>query len=252
MPIRLPALRAVVTVALVGLVIAAVATTNLRAQQTGAETASIRGVVVDGATGQPLVGAYVGIAGRMTRVFTDDDGRFALDDLPAGPADLLVQQLGYEEFRETRTLEAGLTADLRIALVADPLILPRIEVYADRLKARRNALATSVRVFDARQLVASPAVNAMEFVQGRALTPVRCPGYLLATGCILRRGQVVAPRIFVDDVPYPPGLETLQLFDTFDVWFLEVLSSGAQVRLYTKAFAERLALGRERMFPVIF
>jgi hypothetical protein len=39
---------------------------------------------------------------------------------------------------------------------------------------------------------------------------------------------------------------------TFDVWQIEVLSFGAQVRLYTKAFAERLALRKERLFPVIF
>jgi len=250
MPFRSP-LR-IMAVPLFGFTLALSTAATARAQEARTDRAAVRGVVVDDKTGTPLVGAYIGIQNRVTRTFTDEHGRFLLRDLPAGPVELMVEQLGYEAWSEVRTLEAGATAEIRIGITPDPVILPKIEVYADRLRARRNALATSVRAYDSAQLTASPAFNAMEFVQGRAVMPVRCPASIVATYCILRRGQVMAPRIYVDDVPYPPGLETLQLFETFDVWFIEVLSAGAQIRLYTKAFAERLALGKERMFPVIF
>jgi hypothetical protein len=249
-PFRTPSLASALLVA--GLALLAIAAQPLAAQVGDEARAELRGVVVDQKTGTPVVGAYVGLDNRITRTFTDERGRFLLRGLPAGPVALIVEQLGYEAWGETRTLAGGITTDLRIELVPDPVILPQISVYSDRLRTRRNALATSVHAYDAAQLVSSPALNAMEFVQGRAVTPVRCPSYIVATYCILRRGQLMAPRIFVDDVPYPPGLETLQLFDTFDVWLIEVLSSGAQIRLYTKAFAERLALGKERLFPVIF
>lgn len=250
MCIRFPSSLTMMLVA--GAALGPVTAGGVRAQEVQADRAEVRGVVVDGKTGTPIVGAYVGFQNRITRTFTDEKGRFLLRSLPAGPAELIVEQLGYEAWSEMRTLEAGVSAEIRIELTPDPVILPQVAVYADRLRARRNALATSVRAFDAAQLVNSPAVTVMEFVQGRAVTPVRCPSSIVATFCIIRRGQAMAPSIYVDDVRYPPGLETLNLFDTFDTWQVEVLGSGAQIRIYTKAFAERLALGRERLFPVIF
>lgn len=225
---------------------------SLSAQQDQEQYATLYGTVVDGSNGQPVAGAWIGSADRKRFAFTDESGRFRLSGLPAGQVEIIVEQLGYDAWSAVLSLQAGVVRPRRIELEADPVILPKVQVYADRLRARRNALTTNVRAFDGMQITAGPAVDAFEFVQGRALMTIRCPTSAFATHCILRRGRVVAPQIFVDDVHYGPGLEVLRLFDTSEVWFIEVLGSGLQVRLYTKAFAERLALGKERLFPVIY
>lgn len=221
-------------------------------QQLKEQHPTVRGTVVDGSNGQPVAGARVGSADRSRHVFTDETGRFPLTGLPAGQVEIVVEQLGYDAWSGVFPLQAGVARVVRIELEANPVMLPKVLVYADRLRSRRNALVITVRAFDSTQITAGPAADALEFVRGRALTTIRCPSRSIATHCVLRRGRVVAPQIVVDDVHYGPGLEILRLFDTSEVWLLEVLGAGVQVRLYTKAFAERPALGMERMRPLIY
>lgn len=76
--------------------------------------ASLRGVVVDGATKQPLSNALVGVfpagepEGRFVRATTDTNGRFFVEGLEPGAWDLKVRRPGYREARESATAtEAG-------------------------------------------------------------------------------------------------------------------------------------------------
>lgn len=68
-------------------------TTALLAVATAAHAAPVRGVVVD-ATGAPVAGAQVVIAGQ--ELTSDADGRFALADGPDAAEDVIVVAEGYE------------------------------------------------------------------------------------------------------------------------------------------------------------
>ncbi len=59
-------------------------------------TASIKGVVVDPATGQPLANAVVTVSGTTVKALTDAQGRFTLVDVPPGAVTLLVTLSNYQ------------------------------------------------------------------------------------------------------------------------------------------------------------
>jgi hypothetical protein len=86
----------------------------LRAQDTTAVTAVLRGVVADTA-GTPVPYALVRILPAGTERFTDARGAFALTGLAPGTYRVRVRQVGYEPFESTVSLRAE-GAALRVAL----------------------------------------------------------------------------------------------------------------------------------------
>lgn len=78
-------------------------TTVTRAQ---VNTQTVRGTVVDSDTHEPLIGATVMVPGSdpLIGASTDLDGRFTLNNVPAGRIDLQVRMVGYEEQRLTNLL----------------------------------------------------------------------------------------------------------------------------------------------------
>jgi hypothetical protein len=58
--------------------------------------ASLRGSVVDAATGLPLTGATIVVAGRSDRAVTGADGRFIFPSLPPGLYRLRIARAGYQ------------------------------------------------------------------------------------------------------------------------------------------------------------
>jgi protocatechuate 3,4-dioxygenase beta subunit len=99
--------------------------TSALPQVTG--TATIKGLVLDADTGQPLRRAVVALSGRAQReprsATTDDTGRFEIRELPAGEYFLSVQKSGYartslgqrrwNEPARTITLREGETVDVQ-------------------------------------------------------------------------------------------------------------------------------------------
>lgn len=76
----------------------------------------IKGIIVDGATGEPLVGANVTIEGTNKGAATDQDGYFIIEDVAAGDMTLLVSYIGYQDLREAVALgeEQDLVLDLQM------------------------------------------------------------------------------------------------------------------------------------------
>jgi hypothetical protein len=205
------------------------------------------GFVVDQATGEPIAGAYVQVVPEDRSAYTDSRGHFKIVGLPVGRYALYVEYLGYSG-AGVRFELAEDAAPARIELAPNPVILEGIQVINNRLKRRRNALAYSSRVFDARQLATSSAGDALDFVRMRVfMTP--CPSGSFSRYCIWRRGQSIAPAVYVDEVPFIGGMDMLIGYGTQDLYLIEVLNQGTQIRLYTKWFAERLAQGRASLSP---
>ena len=69
---------------------------GLPSNQAGGEKYSISGTVVDAVTGEPIRKALVQVNGPQQRnTFTDGDGRFQLEAIPAGTVSLTAQKPGY-------------------------------------------------------------------------------------------------------------------------------------------------------------
>src|SRR5687767_2153856 len=64
-----------------------------------AQDRTVRGTVVDSATGSPLVGANIVVRGTTLGTVTGTDGRFTLANVPARDVNILVRKFGYR-FRQ--------------------------------------------------------------------------------------------------------------------------------------------------------
>jgi CarboxypepD_reg-like domain len=232
-----------------GLVFPAIVALPAAGQNTEKQTDTLSGIVVDAMTGAPLIGVWVGIDGSRSDAYTDRDGRFAIHGIRTRAFTLVAEQLGYKD----ASVDIAEVNDqpIRIELKPDPVLLEGIKVVSNRLAARRNAIATDVRAYDADQLVGSASFDAYDFLLSRLFT-APCPRASFSSVCVRRRGSVIVPQIYVDDAPYFGGFDVLLGWDMTSLYSIEVIASGAQVRVYTKAFAQRLAQGKTRLMPVIW
>jgi hypothetical protein len=203
----------------------------------------VQGVVVDSATGQPIAGAWVRIADGGDGAYTNSDGRFRLHDVRIGTVAFEAAQLGYADFADELTIGEGDT-ELRLALAPDPVVLDGVRVISDRLASRRNAVPYAVRAYETDRIMTSGAFDAFDFVRLNAFT--RSCG--LST-CMYRRGRVVRPLVYIDEARYLGGLDDLRGLPIEHLYLIEVI--GAQVRVYTKNFAERLATRGAPLMPML-
>ena len=219
---------------------------------------TVRGTVVDGIRGDPLPNAMIRLVEARRGVLADSLGRFALVDVRPGSYTLAVKQYGYEEIDVDLEVTAG-RSPLRIELTPDAVALQGFDVVADRLatmtqrlQSRRDAAPVSVRALGQDRLARSTARDASELLEYEAfLKPVDCPRRsILATGCILRRGQSFAPRVFIDEAPTIGGLDNLGTYRPYELYMIEVYSSGAEIHAYTHNFMERAARRPFALIPV--
>lgn len=122
------------------------------APQTG--TARIRGRVVAADTGNPLRRAQVRVTAGDIRVnrsaTTDAEGRYELNDLPAGRYSMVVARNGYVtlQFGQQRPFEPGRPIELAAAQVLDRVdfALPRGSVIAGRVTDELGEPVAAVRM----------------------------------------------------------------------------------------------------------
>ena len=218
------------------------------AQQSARTEVRATGQVLDGITRQPVRGAYVEVTGTGRKAFTDDHGRFVLANVPAGTREIRVEQLGYETAKLSRMIDGS--ASIEVVLTPDPVVLAQIDVINDRLTRRRRSVTTSVMAYDVERLRESPAFDAHEFVRQRVFdTP--CPVFGFDDLCIYRRGRVIAPRVYIDEVWQPAGAAFLRGLNTQDLYLVEIYGGGSQIRVYTNWFTRNLAYGRAHLDPIV-
>ena len=90
------------------LIAVALLTRDALGQETvGTGDFDLRGTVVDQASGQSLVGAFVSMTDSEWGSLSNDEGQFRIPHLRAGSVSLTVELLGYETLERTRTRCSG-------------------------------------------------------------------------------------------------------------------------------------------------
>lgn len=94
-------------------------------KESDAAGATLAGVILDGATGQPLAGATVYLSGTEYWTRTGPDGRFALEDLPEGEYTVafthpLLDSLGFYPPGRSVRVRAGETTSVELATGRSP------------------------------------------------------------------------------------------------------------------------------------
>ncbi len=216
---------------------------------------TVRGVVVDALKGDPLPNAIVLLADENRGLLTDSLGRFAFEEVPLGPQLLAVKQYGYAEVNLDLDLRAN-HPPLTVELDPGPIALEGFTVIAQNLAStdrqlarRRKAYTGSVRAHDQARLASSSADNVIQFLRFQGgLQVYRCgrtPG-----ACLLRRGGVTEPRIYIDEARVMGGLDYLAMFKPYELYLVEVFSGGAEIRAYTHWYMERMAERPTLLWPI--
>ena len=113
-----------------------------------AQEGGVTGVVVDGTTGLALAGARIQAQGLDKTAISNNEGRFVLLGLPAGPVELTADYLGYATRATTVSIPAGEITTLRLELLTEALDVEGLTVVGQR----RGQAAALNRQFTAQNL----------------------------------------------------------------------------------------------------
>ncbi len=164
------------------LFVAAVALpTSARAQQ-----GTISGRVTDQTSGQPIVGARLGIVGTSLVTLTNAEGRYTLGRIPAGQVMLRVSAIGYGAVTSSVTVTAGEIVAQDLTLKLQPFSLDEVVVTATGEQAKRE-VANAVTTVQAESLVSiGPIANMNDLLVARTPGVEVLPGAITGAGARVR------------------------------------------------------------------
>lgn len=135
-----------------------------------AAQAALRGVVRDSVTGEPIAEARVELGRQGTvlaTAYSDGDGRFGFDDMPAGSYTLRVSRIDFQAHRLVRLrLAADETTVIVITLEPVALSLNPLIVSASRRAEKLLDAPASVSVLDREDVKAVPALAPADYAAG--------------------------------------------------------------------------------------
>lgn len=217
----------------------------------------VRGTVRDESSGRPLSGARVEFNGLNRRMLTDDGGEFEFVGIPIGSHVFWADQYGY--FAVETTLEVGGEVPMSVEVPLPPqpvmldgvnVVLSRLSMMETRLRSRQRASGRSMQVFEQDRLMRSASPDMGRFLFTEAfLQRARCPGNLLGSVCVRRRGRTLEPRVVIDERPVFGGIDFLATYEPHELYLLEVCSQGLSIHAYTHYFMERMARKPRHLLP---
>ena len=199
--------------------------------------------VLDAVSERPIPSARIRLLEARLAALTDQDGRHLFADLPAGQYFLSIEQYGFVSMGTVLDVRPG-KGDLQVALEPSVVEIDGLEVVAERiasmerqLRRRRNASAVTTRVFEQDRLLQSSAFDVVEFLEQEPSVRITDHG---AYYCVLRRGRLLEPRVYIDEVPIFRGMQQLRFYQPADLHMIEVFAGGTEVRAYTRSFMDRM------------
>lgn len=123
------------------------------------QTGTIKGIVSDKKTGEPLIGANVILENTQLGSSTDYYGYYELRGIPAGDYNLIVNYVGYKELSKKISVPAGGSVTVNFEMESEVLMGQTILVLAERAKPRETPVAfTDVKKVDIETRLASQDV----------------------------------------------------------------------------------------------
>lgn len=112
-----------------------------------AQKAQITGVVVDKTNREPLIGAAVALVGTYKGAYTDENGRFVLQEVSPGTYTLRVSYVGYNEMLLTGiVVKADQKLTLNISLSPTGTSLQTVEIVGERPLVNLESGKSDLRV----------------------------------------------------------------------------------------------------------
>jgi TonB-dependent starch-binding outer membrane protein SusC len=133
------------------------------AQQTG----SVRGVVRDAITLQPLPAAQLAILGTRITTTTDQQGAYTLRNVPVGRWAVRVRMLGYSGATDSVDVRSDTAATRDFALRASVILLDEVVVTGAGNAVERKQLGNTIATIDAKTIENAPVASFSEAIAGR-------------------------------------------------------------------------------------
>ena len=185
---------------------------------------AVAGVLRDAETHRPIQGVEILLADSEFQTVTDDDGRFALEDVPPGPYALVASHLAYGRRADPINVESGLDLRVEMEMATRPIELGPLVVTV-RSEAEKQAMAVGGRLLS-REMVDEVRAQAVDV--GDLLNRTNFAGIVRVptpTGvCVgFRRGQVSMQRaggcqpaeVYINDVPASSPIVAMNLAPEF-------------------------------------
>jgi TonB-dependent starch-binding outer membrane protein SusC len=138
------------------------------AASVAAAQGSVTGRVIDTLTTQPIASAQVILSGTTRRAFTGQDGRYRLDGVAPGTAEIRVVAIGYSAATGSVTVDAGQVATLDFALAPARFVLDEIVVTATG-EQRNREVGNAVSNVDASKITEEASQSSFaDLMTGRA------------------------------------------------------------------------------------
>lgn len=177
-----------------------------------AQTGTIRGVVRDGVTERPIFRAEVSLVGSQITVRTDEEGRYAMPNVPLGRQQVRVRVLGYTSAIGTATVTADVPVTLDFSLTQSVVLLDEVVVTGAGGAVERKMLGNTIATVQAEHIANAPVKDFSEAIAAREPGVQVLPsGGLPGTGARIRiRGhssmsQTNEPVVYVDGVRVDNG-----------------------------------------------
>ena len=210
---------------------------------------TITGLVVNAESSQPLPAVQVFIETLDLGVLSQGNGRYNIQNVPAGTHTLTVQRIGFREQTVQVTVGAGATVEVDFRLQAEALQLDEVIVTGTAGGSQRRAIGNVVEQIDAVDIGELPSVNSLEHalsgrvpgvtILGDAGTPGE--GKQIRIRGVSSVGLPGDPIVYVDgvrinserrDVGRYSAMSRLNDFNMNDIESIEVIKGPAAATLY--------------------
>jgi TonB-linked SusC/RagA family outer membrane protein len=215
----------------------------LTASQASAQaTGTVTGAVTDG-SGAPVTGAAVTVGSLGS--LTGANGRFTVQNVPAGTHQVRASRLGYTEATQSITVAAGQTATANFTLTASAVELEGVVAvgYGTQLRRDVTGAVGSVQQEEIQEIASA---NVAEKLKGRipgldirttSFRPGAEPQIRIRAARSITAGN--NPLIVVDGVPIAGGLQDV---NPNSVTAIEVLKDASATAVYGSRGANGVVL----------
>src|SRR5215510_438378 len=130
-----------------------------------AQEGKISGTVTEQQASTPIASVQVRVQGLTIAATTDDQGRFVLNNVPAGTVTVVAQRLGFVMGQSQTKVTSGGESTVNLSLARAALALDQVVVVGYGTADRRNVTAAVAQV-NGEELSARPVPNLTQGLQG--------------------------------------------------------------------------------------
>ncbi len=193
-----------------------------------AQISKVSGMVTSAEDGLPVVGASVLVKGTSVGTVTNMDGKFAINNVPAGQQTLMVSYVGMH------TQEVAITSsNLSIVLKTDNEVLDEVIVVAYGT-AKKSSFTGSAAVIDSKKLELRPITNVTKGLEGQStgVLTTSGSGQPGSSASIVIRGfgsinASSSPLYVLDGIPFDGSLSSINPADIESMTVLKDASASA-------------------------